>query len=159
VGLIAAREFTEFWRDGRLLLAGGLMLVLLLTALAVGWQQQHTTEDERSAAQALGHEHWLQQDQRHPHDAAHQGLHAFKPLPPAAIIDPGITPSSARRSGCRRIGKASCAFARRKTPPACNASATCRWPGCCKCWGHCSSSCSDSTPLPASANKARCARR
>jgi ABC-2 type transport system permease protein len=92
VGLIAKREFTEFWRDGRLLLAGGLMLVLLLTALAVGWQQQRATEAERSAAQALGHENWLAQDQRHPHDAAHQGLHAFKPQPPAGIIDPGITP-------------------------------------------------------------------
>lgn len=92
VGLIARREFTELWRDGRLLLAGGLMLLLLCTALAVGWQQQRSTDAERRAAQALDHDDWLKQEQRHPHDAAHQGLHVFKPAPAAAIIDPGITP-------------------------------------------------------------------
>ncbi len=92
IGLIARREFTEFRRDGRLWLAGGLMLLLLATALAVGWQQQRTTDAERSAAQAQDHDDWLKQEQRHPHDAAHQGLHVFKPVPAAAIFDPGITP-------------------------------------------------------------------
>lgn len=92
IGLVARREFTEMWRDGRLLLAGGLMLLLLGTALAVGWQQQRSTDAERRAAQALDHDDWLKQDQRHPHDAAHQGMHVFKPSPAAAIIDPGITP-------------------------------------------------------------------
>ena len=90
--LIAQREFTELWRDGRLLLAGGLVLVLLATALAVGWQQQRSTDAERRAAQALDYDDWLKQDARHPHDAAHQGLHVFKPEPPLSIIDPGITP-------------------------------------------------------------------
>jgi ABC-2 type transport system permease protein len=92
IRLIAQREFTEFWRDGRLLLAGGLMLLLLGTALAVGWQQQHTEAAERSAAEALGYDNWIEQNQRHPHDAAHQGMHVFKPVPATAIIDPGITP-------------------------------------------------------------------
>ncbi len=92
VGLIARREFTEFWRDSRLLLAGGLMLMLLATALAVGWQQQRANDAERIAAQALDYDDWLKQNERHPHDAAHQGMHVFKPAPAAAIIDPGITP-------------------------------------------------------------------
>lgn len=92
IRLIAEREFTEFWRDGRLLLAGGLMWLLLATALAVGWQQQRTEAAERGAAEALGYDDWLKQSQRHPHDAAHQGLHVFKPAPATAIIDPGITP-------------------------------------------------------------------
>ncbi len=92
IGLIAKREFTEFWRDGRLLLAGGLMLLLLATALAVGWQQQRANDAERVAAQALDYDDWLKQNERHPHDAAHQGMHVFKPAPAAAIIDPGITP-------------------------------------------------------------------
>lgn len=92
IGLIAKREFTEFWRDGRLLLAGGLMLLLLATALAVGWQQQRTGDAERVAAQALDYDDWLKQNERHPHDAAHQGMHVFKPAPATAIIDPGITP-------------------------------------------------------------------
>jgi ABC-2 type transport system permease protein len=89
---IARRELAELWRDGRLALAGGLMGLLLATALAVGWQQQRSIEGERQAAQRLDYDDWLKQDRRHPHDAAHQGLHAFKPTPAAALVDPGITP-------------------------------------------------------------------
>jgi len=91
-GLVARRELTELSRDGRLLLAGGLLLLLLVTAFAVGWQQQRAADGERQAAQALDYDAWIAQDERHPHDAAHQGMHAFKPLPPTAILDPGITP-------------------------------------------------------------------
>jgi ABC-2 type transport system permease protein len=36
ITLVAMRDFRELWRDGRLLWAGGLIAVLLLTALAVG---------------------------------------------------------------------------------------------------------------------------
>jgi ABC-2 type transport system permease protein len=92
IGLIARREFTEYWRDGRLLWAGGLMLVLLLTALSVGWQRQAVLQNERVAAQALDYDDWVNQPARHPHDAAHQGMNVFKPEPPLSIIDPGIVP-------------------------------------------------------------------
>lgn len=89
---IARRELIELWRDGRLVLAGSLMPLLLCTALAVGWQQQRSVEAERVVAQHVDHDDWLRQGERHPHDAAHQGLHAFKPTPPASLIDPGINP-------------------------------------------------------------------
>ncbi|MCM5680650.1 ABC transporter permease subunit [Schlegelella sp. S2-27] len=90
--VIARRELTELWRDGRLLVAGGLVLLLVATALAVNWQQVRNSEAERQAAQTLDYEDWLKQDRRHPHDAAHQGMHVFKPQPPLAVVDPGITP-------------------------------------------------------------------
>ncbi len=92
IGVIAQREFTEFVRDGRLFWAGGIMLLLVVTALGVGWQRQNHLHAERHAAQHLDYEDWLQQDERHPHDAAHQGMHVFKPEPPLSIIDPGIGP-------------------------------------------------------------------
>lgn len=92
ITLIAARDFRELWRDGRLLWAGGLIVVLLLTALAVGWQRQAALQAERVTAQALDYDDWLAQDARHPHDAAHQGMHVFKPEPPLSIVDPGIGP-------------------------------------------------------------------
>lgn len=92
LGLIAKREFVEFVRDGRLYWAGGLVLILLLTALAVNWQHQRAVASERAAAQALDYEGWVSQDARHPHNAAHQGMHVFKPEPALSIIDPGITP-------------------------------------------------------------------
>jgi ABC-2 type transport system permease protein len=92
ISVIARREFTEFVRDGRLFWAGGIMLLLVVTALGVGWQRQNHLHAERHAAQQLDYEDWLQQDERHPHDAAHQGMHVFKPEPPLSIIDPGIGP-------------------------------------------------------------------
>lgn len=89
---IANREFTERLRDGRLLWAGGLVLVLLFTALGVGWAHQREARAEQQAAQALDYRDWLAQDRRHPHDAAHQGMHAFKPEAPLAMVDAGINP-------------------------------------------------------------------
>lgn len=89
---IARREFLERLRDGRLYWAGGLVLVLLLTALAVGWAHQRDARAEQHAAQAMDYRDWLQQDKRHPHDAAHQGMHAFKPEAALAMMDPGINP-------------------------------------------------------------------
>ncbi|TAG80191.1 MAG: DUF3526 domain-containing protein [Betaproteobacteria bacterium] len=80
------------WRDGRLVAAALIALALLATAFAIDWQRQQTYEIERRAAQALDYDTWLKQSDRHPHDAAHQGMHVFKPLPALASIDPGITP-------------------------------------------------------------------
>ena len=69
------------------------MLVLFSTALAVGWQRQRDEPDRaRTSAQALDYGDWVRQSERHPHDAAHQGLHVFKPVPPLAALDPGIDP-------------------------------------------------------------------
>lgn len=92
IRLIAARDVLERWRDGRLAWAGGVVVLLLLTALAVGYAHQRDAHAEQVAAQALDYRDWLGQGRRHPHDAAHQGMHAFKPEPPLAIVDPGINP-------------------------------------------------------------------
>lgn len=92
ITLIARREITELWRDGRLAGAGGLVALLMCAALAVGWQRQQEVAAERVAAQVLDYDDWVSQQQRHPHDAAHQGMHVFKPEPALAIVDPGIEP-------------------------------------------------------------------
>ena len=92
VGLIARKDFLEFRRDGRLYWAGGVVVLLLLTALAVGMQRQQEVNAERIAAQELDYHDWIHQDHRHPHDAAHQGMHVFKPDPALSIVDPGVTP-------------------------------------------------------------------
>jgi ABC-2 type transport system permease protein len=90
--LIARRDLTELVRGGRLYWMGGLLLVLLATSLGVGWQRQREAQGERARAQALDYADWLAQPERHPHDAAHQGMHVFKPEAPLSIIDPGIGP-------------------------------------------------------------------
>lgn len=103
IGLIAMRELKEFQRDGRLYWTGGIVLVLMLTALLVGWQQQSSANAERSAAQELDYDDWIQQKERHPHDAAHQGMHVFKPEAPLSMVGRyhtlrGIDPVAARPS-------------------------------------------------------------
>jgi len=90
--LIARRDLTELARGGRLYWMGGLLLVLLVTSLAVGWQRQRESQGERARAQALDYADWLAQPERHPHDAAHQGMHVFKPEAALSIVDPGIAP-------------------------------------------------------------------
>ena len=90
--IIAAKDVREVIRDGRLLWAGGLVVLLMLVALAAGWNRQAQVNSERAAGQALDYEAWLQQGHRHPHDAAEQGMHVFKPEPPLAVLDPGIEP-------------------------------------------------------------------
>lgn len=92
VKLIASKDLTELVRDGRLYWAGGVVVALVLTALAVGWQRQKEMTAERVAAQALDYDDWVAQPGRHPHTAAHQGMHVFKPDPPLSIVDPGIDP-------------------------------------------------------------------
>jgi ABC-2 type transport system permease protein len=90
--LIAHKELREFVRDGRMVCAGGLMVVLLLTSLLLGWQQQQSAQAERITSQQLDYDAWLEQGPRHPHNAADQGMHVFKPQPPLSVIDPGIDP-------------------------------------------------------------------
>lgn len=92
IGLIAVKELRERLRDGRLLGAGGLVILLLFTALAVGHRHQREARAEQAAAQASDYRDWLAQGPRHPHDAAHQGMHAFKPEAALALIDAGINP-------------------------------------------------------------------
>ena len=90
--LIATRDFVERVRDGRLYWAGGLMLALLLAAFWVGSSHQRTQAHEQEVARALDYRDWVQQGSRDPHDAAHQGMHAFKREPLLASVDPGINP-------------------------------------------------------------------
>lgn len=90
IDLIARKDFLEFKRDGRLFWAGGVAILLILTSMAVGWQRQREASAEQRAAQELDYSDWLRQEMRHPHDAAHQGMHVFKPEPTLTIIDPGI---------------------------------------------------------------------
>jgi len=66
-------------------------ILLILTSMAVGWQRQREASAEQQAAQELDYRDWLNQDIRHPHDAAHQGMHVFKPAPTLSIVDPGIS--------------------------------------------------------------------
>ena len=92
VRVIAWKDLTSLIRDGRLPWAGGIVVALVVTALAVGWERRQEIASERAAAQSLDYDDWVAQPERHPHNAAHQGMHVFKPDPALSIVDPGIDP-------------------------------------------------------------------
>lgn len=89
---IAAKDWREFVRDRRLLIASTLMVVLAAIALALSWQRLAAYEADRRAAEAGDRETWLEQGEQNPHGAAHFASWAFRPLTASALIDPGVAP-------------------------------------------------------------------
>ncbi len=92
VALVARKEMKELVRDGRFRVAGALVLLLLMTALAFGWQQASTLAAERAAAQHVAEEDWKGQGDKNPHVATHYGKYVFKPVGALAFLDPGADP-------------------------------------------------------------------
>lgn len=88
--LIAKKDLLELRRDGRLYWMGGVVLVLLLTALAVSWQYQREVRAEFERGSVLSYQSWLGQTAKNPHRADHYGMYVYKPTPALSLIDPGI---------------------------------------------------------------------
>lgn len=89
---IARRELLLQYREGRLLLACGIVLVLMLAAAISGWSQFAQAEARRAGFVDQAREQWLQQGERHPHRAAHFGVYVVKPELPLAFFEPGLRP-------------------------------------------------------------------
>ena len=89
---IARKELTEMARDGRLRWATGIVVSLLLAALAAGWTRYRDVQALTVAAQASARQHWLAQPPRNAHAAAHYGVYAFKPALPLSFVDRGVDP-------------------------------------------------------------------
>lgn len=87
---IVRREFTDWWRDGRLRWLAGGCIVLLLSVALLGWQTTISVVDARSAAIKQESENFLNQGAKNPHAAAHFGQYAFRPTLLPAAIDPGV---------------------------------------------------------------------
>lgn len=90
IGTIARKELLEQLRDARFWWTGGIILVLMLIALFLGRQQMQRVDGEHAVARAVAYQQWLDQDDKNPHQAAHFGQYAFKPVSPLAFVDPGI---------------------------------------------------------------------
>ena len=89
---IAQKDFREFVRYGRIAWTGGTIVVLLFAALLIGFHHESGTAEQRAQAEEESYESWLTQEAKNPHDAAHQGVHVFKPKTGVALIDPGLEP-------------------------------------------------------------------
>ncbi len=90
IGTIARKELLEQLRDTRFWWSGSIILLLMLIALFLGWQQMQRVDGEHAAARAETYRQWLDQGDKNPHQAAHFGQYAFKPVSPLAFVDPGI---------------------------------------------------------------------
>ena len=86
---IARKELLEMTRDGRFRVAGGIILLLLLTVLGLGWRRHADVTNAHEIAMAQEREIWESQGEKSPHSAAHYGVYAFKPTGRLAFFDPG----------------------------------------------------------------------
>ncbi len=87
---IARKEFLEIVRDGRFKWTAGIMALLLLTAMAAGYQKYSAYMDMQRLSQDKTNAQWLNQGDKNPHAGAHYGNYAFKPAGPLAFFDNGI---------------------------------------------------------------------
>ncbi|MDX2142637.1 MAG: ABC transporter permease subunit [Rhodospirillaceae bacterium] len=92
IGIVARKEFTETLRDGRFKWTAAIMALLLLTALASGWQRYAAYAEMQAAAQGTSNTQWLKQGDKNPHSAAHYGNYAFKQAGSLSFFDSGIEP-------------------------------------------------------------------
>ena len=89
---IAVKDATEIWRDGRFRWAAGLLLALLVAAVAGGVHNQSEIARQHADAQQAERDVWLDKGDMNPHAAAHYGAFVFKPVQPLSAIDPGLDP-------------------------------------------------------------------
>jgi len=92
IAAIAEKEFTECRRDGRFKLAAALILALFIAASWFGWRNYLDLLNQADIAAEHDYRRFGQQDPKHPHDAAHYGVYAFKTPRPLTIVDGGIEP-------------------------------------------------------------------
>ena len=91
-GTIAAQSLRLWWREGRLPLVLGLMLLLGTLSATLSIQRAAEAERDRIAAEAADRATFAGQGARNPHSVAHFSRFAFRPLAPTAALDPGIGP-------------------------------------------------------------------
>lgn len=92
IGIVARKEMTEMFRDGRFRWSAGITMALLVGALALGWQHYSEVNAQHEAARAATRQNWLHQPTKSPHSAAHYGVYAFKPKMPLSLVDQGVDP-------------------------------------------------------------------
>lgn len=92
ISIIAAKELTEFRRDGRALLVFVLLAALIVVGLLTARATHVKHEQEVRRVQAHDQETFLRQGAKPSHSAAHFGRMAYKPPAPLAVFDPGASP-------------------------------------------------------------------
>jgi ABC-2 type transport system permease protein len=92
ITIIARKECKELLRDGRFWLAAAVLMLLLGFAFLTGSQNYREAIHQHAHMQQTERERWLNQGNKNPHSAAHQGIFVFRPQILLGAADPGIDP-------------------------------------------------------------------
>lgn len=87
---VVVQTLRLWWREGRLPLVLGLMLVLGALSATLSIQRGLQSERDRIAAEAADRDTFANQGARNPHSVAHFSRFAFRPLAPTSALDPGV---------------------------------------------------------------------
>lgn len=89
---VTRKELLEVARDGRFWMVGLVVAALSVVALSFGFRHSARVAAERAEAQRAADTHFVEQDEKNPHVAAHYGTHVFKPGGALPFFDPGVDP-------------------------------------------------------------------
>lgn len=92
VRAVVAQTLRLWWREGRLPVVLVLLAALGALSATLAVQRAAQSERDRIAAEATDRDTFAHQGARNPHSVAHFSRFAFRPLAPAAALDPGIGP-------------------------------------------------------------------
>ncbi len=87
---IATKELRTYAGDRRFLVLCVLALCITIGAGLGSWQQVSGAHAIRSDAARTDKITWLEQGEANPHDAAHFGRYALRPVPPLGAFDSGV---------------------------------------------------------------------
>ncbi|MGB4771676.1 MAG: DUF3526 domain-containing protein [Chitinophagaceae bacterium] len=90
VGAVMLKEWKEFVRTGRLVLAAIFFLALLAVSIYTSWQYSDAIQTQYTDAGKQHRANWENQAEKNPHAAAHFGTYVFKPKSALSLIDPGV---------------------------------------------------------------------
>ena len=94
IGIILKKELLTYFRSGIFITLAIAIIALIIAADTLSTQRISAFERERTAAEFVDKDVWVNQGERNPHAAAHFARYAFKPLTEFAAFDPGITDHS-----------------------------------------------------------------
>lgn len=87
---ITRKELSTFISDRRFLILCVFALSITTLAGLGAWQQVLDADAIRADAVRIEQNTWLEQGEANPHDAAHFGRYALRPVPPLGAFDSGV---------------------------------------------------------------------
>lgn len=87
---VAKKELLTYVGDRRFLILCVLAIAITVAAGLGSWQQISHAHTIRSDAERTDKTTWLEQGEANPHDAAHFGRYALRPVPPLGAFDSGV---------------------------------------------------------------------